>query len=56
MSEVLKRLERWIDEQLKANPPLNERFLGYRQALIDVKNFIWAAEKTRGSGENEVGS
>ena len=34
------KLLAWIEANLRANPPLNEHFVGYRKALEDMKHFI----------------
>jgi len=35
------KLLAWIEANLRANPPLNEHFVGYRKALEDMKLFIF---------------
>jgi len=36
----LDMLQEWVEEQLRANPPINERFKGYRQALNNLKDYL----------------
>lgn len=42
LEEVTAKIKQWVEIQLKANPPLNERFEGYGQGITDFQEYVLA--------------